>query len=438
MTAWSRGAKELIRPELKTEPAHPAGIPAKTYLPELFRAQDQPHIETWLRAGLHPEADGHGAKYQPFRAKLLTGVEVRLSLAVPAQGQATVVSLEPLAARESTGQAGNAEIELQNVIEWLEEGVVLSDAQDNIRAMNTRFEQIAGLTPQESAKIKTLEELIGRLKNKAAEPERFEEQWRELSRGIEGGVREELQMTHPAPRILERAARPVLDPVGRLLGRVEVYRDLTAQRAFHSKLLQTEKLAALGQLVSGIAHELSNPLTSILGYAQRILARQDLPGRTEEVRQIYQEAERANSILRQLLLNARETLPERRGHGPGTGHRGERGARTWRKSERVEPASRRRGFPNRIASGRGNSAGRHARFTIPRLEEIAPRSRGNRSPREKLCARTRTRKWRARARCRRRADRGPPDRRRARGRRYARGNPDGRTRSSGPRFAADF
>src|SRR5438876_493350 len=97
-------------------------------------------------------------------------------------------------------------------------------------------------------------------------------------------------MTHPAPRILERAARPVLDPVGRLLGRVEVYRDLTAQRAFHSKLLQTEKLAALGQLVSGIAHELSNPLTSILGYAQRILARQDLPGRTEEVRQIYQES----------------------------------------------------------------------------------------------------------------------------------------------------
>ena len=312
MTAWSRGAEELIRPELKTEPAHPAGIPAKTYLPELFRAQDQPHIETWLRAGLHPEADGHGGKYQPFRAKLLTGVEVRLSLAVPAQGQATVVSLEPLAARESTGQAGNAEIELQNVIEWLEEGVVLSDAQDNIRAMNTRFEQIAGLTPQESAKIKTLEELIGRLKNQAAEPERFAEQWRELARGIEGGVREELQMTHPAPRILERAARPVLDPVGRLLGRVEVYRDLTAQRAFHSKLLQTEKLAALGQLVSGIAHELSNPLTSILGYAQRILARQDLPGRTEEVRQIYQEAERASSILRQLLLNARETLPERR------------------------------------------------------------------------------------------------------------------------------
>jgi len=141
---------------------------------------------------------------------------------------------------------------------------------------------------------------------------RFSQRWRELARNIEGGVREEVQMAHPSPRILERSARPVLDPLGRLLGRVEIYRDLTAQRAFQSKLLQTEKLAALGQMVSGIAHELSNPLTTIVGYAHRLLARPDGPGRTEEVRQIYQEAERASTILRQLLLNARETLPERR------------------------------------------------------------------------------------------------------------------------------
>jgi len=105
-------------------------------------------------------------------------------------------------------------------------------------------------------------------------------------------------MMRPSPRILERAARPVADPAGRLLGRVEIYRDLTAQRVFHSKLLQTEKLAALGQMVSGVAHELSNPLTTIQGYAHRLLARQDLPGRTEEVRHIYQEAERAGMILR--------------------------------------------------------------------------------------------------------------------------------------------
>ncbi len=146
----------------------------------------------------------------------------------------------------------------------------------------------------------------------AAEPAEFAERWRNLARGIDGGVRDELRMNHPTARILERTARPVWDAAGNPLGRVEVYRDLTAQRLFQTQLLQTEKLAALGQMVSGIAHELSNPLTSILGYAQRLLLREDGAGRLPEARQIFQEAERASGILRQLLYSARETPPERR------------------------------------------------------------------------------------------------------------------------------
>jgi two-component system NtrC family sensor kinase len=133
-----------------------------------------------------------------------------------------------------------------------------------------------------------------------------------LDRSAEGGVREELYLVRPVPRLLERAARPILDKRGALLGHVEIYRDLTAQRVFQSKLLQTEKLAELGQMVTGIAHELSNPLTSILGYAQRLLLRRDSLGGSHEARQIFQEAERASAILRQLLLSARDSRPERR------------------------------------------------------------------------------------------------------------------------------
>ena len=309
ITAATRGARELAGPVSRGNWPRLAGKLEQPSLPEMFRPYDQAQVANWLHAGLHPEAAKHDVPPAPARAELQNGVAVRLSLAAPAQGHPKMVLLEPVAPRESPGQA---EIELQNVIEWLEEGVILFDAQDSIRAMNTRFEQIAGLAPEESGKFNTLEGLLGRLQVHAAEPARFAARWRELARGIEGGVREEFQMMHPSPRVLERAARPILDPIGRLLGRVEIYRDLTAQRVFHSKLLQTEKLAALGQMVSGVAHELSNPLTSIAGYAHRLLARQDLPGRTEEVRQIYQEAERASTILRQLLVNARETLPERR------------------------------------------------------------------------------------------------------------------------------
>jgi signal transduction histidine kinase/CheY-like chemotaxis protein len=143
-------------------------------------------------------------------------------------------------------------------------------------------------------------------------PGNFAKNWHSLDRSAEGGVREELYLVRPVPRLLERAARPLLDKNGAFVGRVEIYRDLTAQRVFQSKLLQTEKLAELGQMVTGIAHEISNPLTSILGYAQRLLVRRDPLGGSPEVRQIFQEAERASAILRQLLLSARESRPERR------------------------------------------------------------------------------------------------------------------------------
>ena len=125
-------------------------------------------------------------------------------------------------------------------------------------------------------------------------------------------TRDEIQLLRPVPRVLERASRSIISADGERLGRVEIYRDLTAQRVFQSKLLQTEKLAALGQMVTGVAHELSNPLTSILGYAQRLFLRSDVEGQCEEARQIFQEAERAGTILRQLLMTARESRPDRR------------------------------------------------------------------------------------------------------------------------------
>ncbi len=199
-----------------------------------------------------------------------------------------------------------------NVIEWLEEGVVLFGPRQEIRAVNSRFGQMVGLAPEELARIKTLDDLIASLSARTADAGTFAENWNRLAHSTEGALREELQLVRPVPRLLERATRPILDEKGILLGRVEIYRDLTAQRVFQSRLLQTDKLAELGQMVTGIAHELSNPLTSILGYAQRLLLRRDAIGESHEARQIFQEAERASAILRQLLLSARESRPERR------------------------------------------------------------------------------------------------------------------------------
>jgi signal transduction histidine kinase/FixJ family two-component response regulator len=310
--ASNRAATALMSQTSRIEEFHAPGMRAREHFADLFRNRERAHIENMLRASSSTATGFHGDKEHGPQAELRNGVRVELRFAIPAAGQRIAQLHELTGTRATVRGEDRAETELQNVLEWLEEGVVLFDTQQNVRAMNTRFQQIAGFSPEEYGTLRTLDDLIGRLDGHAAQPELFAARWRELARGIEGGVREELHMTRPSPRVLERAARPVLDAAGRPLGRVEVYRDLTAQRIFQSKLLQTEKLAALGQMVSGIAHELSNPLTSIMGYAQRLVARQDSSGRAPEALQILQEAERATAILRQLLLNARETLPERR------------------------------------------------------------------------------------------------------------------------------
>jgi signal transduction histidine kinase/ActR/RegA family two-component response regulator len=311
----SRDAQELLgegQRESRLQIADGGQMPSRRFI-DLFRLSEQQRVETWLRriqASCHVE-NRINDDDDPPEVQLQGGGWAKLRCDQPGGGL-IAVSLEPLAGLDAVSRRDRAEPQLLHVIEWLEEGVVLFDTQNGIQAMNSRFAQIAGLAPEESGRIKTLYGLIARLADQAAEPEKFAKRWRDLARGQDAGAREEIQLMRPVPRVLERTARPVLDADGKHIGRVEIYRDLTAQRVFQAKLLQTEKLAALGQMVTGVAHELSNPLTSILGYAQRLFLRNQTEGQSDEVRQIFQEAERASAIVHQLLMSARGSRPERR------------------------------------------------------------------------------------------------------------------------------
>ncbi|MGH9787519.1 MAG: two-component system sensor histidine kinase NtrB, partial [Candidatus Acidiferrales bacterium] len=207
--------------------------------------------------------------------------------------------------REVEERARAAEARLVAVLDSVHDGVWVLDAEGRALFANHRLGQLFGVRPQELGPGVRQREALERLRSSFAAPSQALARWRQLEENPEEVCWDEVELRRPHRRILERFARPVVDAGNRLLGRVEVYRDLTPERLLEDKVVQREKLAAVGQLVSGIAHELNNPLTAVTGYAQ-LLAGAPLPAEyAEKAERLRQEAERAGRIVSNLLLFAR-------------------------------------------------------------------------------------------------------------------------------------
>jgi len=105
---------------------------------------------------------------------------------------------------------------------------------------------------------------------------------------------------------------PMRDDQGDINSIVVVMTDITDAADLQAKLMRTEKMAALGQLVSGVAHEVNNPLAAIVGFTDLLLENPDVPDTAkEELRVILQEAQRTRVIVQDLLSFARQMPAQR-------------------------------------------------------------------------------------------------------------------------------
>ena len=105
---------------------------------------------------------------------------------------------------------------------------------------------------------------------------------------------------------------PMRDEQGEINSVVVVMTDITDAASLQAKLMHTEKMAALGQLVSGVAHEVNNPLAAIVGFTDLLLENPAVPADAkEELQVILQEAQRTRVIVQNLLSFARQMPAQR-------------------------------------------------------------------------------------------------------------------------------
>lgn len=110
-------------------------------------------------------------------------------------------------------------------------------------------------------------------------------------------------------RTMRASASQLFDAEAKLSGVIISVRDITVERKLEQTVVQSERLAAMGQMIGGVAHELNNPLTSILGVSELLQDNETNDATRKQLAMLQQQARRAAEIVQNLTYFSRPPLP---------------------------------------------------------------------------------------------------------------------------------
>lgn len=182
--------------------------------------------------------------------------------------------------------------------------IAVVDCNGKYTYVSQRVEDFLGYPPGE---------LVGQLVGGRAHPDdqaRIQALFRKLVTG--GSIDEHLEYRtrhrDGSWRTLRASAGPIFDETGKIAGVVATARDVTEQIQAEHQVAQREKFAAMGQMMTGAAHELNNPLTAILGVSELIRERASDDAMRRHAELVHTQAKRAAAIVQDLLAFARPSF----------------------------------------------------------------------------------------------------------------------------------
>lgn len=179
--------------------------------------------------------------------------------------------------------------------------ILTVDQDGTITYANTRLGELTGLDPA-AVVGQTVFQLIPE-----AEHTNVQQHWQAVQSGEAQEFETQFRRADDSYTACLIAASPILGTELYLF----IVRDLTEAKTMQAQLIQAEKSVALGRLVAGAAHELNNPLTAVLGFAQILREETEDEAVQADLDRIIRGALRARRIVQALLAFARQQSPVR-------------------------------------------------------------------------------------------------------------------------------